>query len=153
MAQRWIIGLGNHTMADDAVGLRIAEAIAQGHPSADYGVDCLPDSGIRLLDFFTTETEKVILIDAMSAGKAPGEFFFFGPDDVNNWKRLANRSTHEGDLLSVIRLGSEMGLPLPRIVIMGIEPREIECRIGLSDLLQSRLSSYVEAAIRETGSK
>jgi hydrogenase maturation protease len=153
MPKRWIVGLGNHSMADDAVGLRIAETIAQEHPSPDYRVDCLPDSGIRLLDFFTAETEKVLLIDAMVSGKRPGDFFLFGPEDVNNWKRLANRSTHEGDILSVLRLGREMGLPLPEIVILGIEPESLEPRMGLSPLLESRLRSYVAAAIGEIGHK
>ncbi len=149
MAKRYIIGLGNYSMADDAVGLKVVEAIAQASPAKGFEVDNLPDSGIRLLDFFTPDTEKILLVDAVISGRNPGEFFFFDARDAQSAKVLSRRTTHEGDILSVLRLGREMGLPVPHMKVLGIEPLKIEPGMELSPLLQSLLPVYVEAAIRE----
>ncbi|MFH1018733.1 MAG: hydrogenase maturation protease, partial [Pseudomonadota bacterium] len=137
MAKKYIIGLGNYSMADDAVGLRVVEAIAQAGLAKEFEVENLSDNGIRLLDFFTPQTEKILLVDAVVSGRNPGEYFFFDARDAQSAKVLSRRTTHEGDILSVLRLGVEMGLPIPPITVMGIEPERMEQGITLSPTLGS----------------
>ena len=144
---RYLIGIGNYAMGDDGVGLRIVERIARQGLATDFEPIDLSGSGYGLLSYFNEETEKILLVDAVLAGRTPGEHFFFGPEDVETRKILSRITTHEGDLLQVIELGKALSYPIPPIQIMGIEPARVEPAMELSPLLAENLGRYVAAAI------
>ncbi|MFH1262936.1 MAG: hydrogenase maturation protease [Pseudomonadota bacterium] len=146
--KRYLVGLGNWTMGDDSIGLRVVEEVVRRNLDRDFEAVLLPDSGLNLIDYFRDDTGMIIIVDAVRAGKKPGEHFLFHPDDVTTQKSLDGISTHEGDVLKVIQLAKELGYRIPEIVILGIEPENI----GVGDLsktIQQRLDEYVRRILSE----
>jgi hydrogenase maturation protease len=146
---RYLIGVGNYSMGDDGVGLRIVERIAQAGLDRGFAVVDLSGSGYDLLTYFQPETERIVLVDAVVTGGAPGSLVGFDPADAASEKILSRMTTHEGDLLQVIELGRSLGMTIPPIRILGIEPLRMEPGMELSPLLEAQLPAYIEAAIRE----
>lgn len=144
---RYLIGVGTYAMGDDGIGLRIVEEIAQRGLAVDFEAIDLSGSGYGLLAYFTEETERIVIVDAVRMGRVPGEHALFAPDDVESRKILAGMSTHEGDLLQVIELGRTLGSPTPPIRILGIEPAVVALGMALSPVLAANLARYVEIAI------
>ncbi len=146
--KRFLVGLGNWTMGDDSVGLRVVERIVEKKLDKAFEAVLLPDSGLNLIDYFTPETEKIVIVDTVRSGKRPGEFVFFRPEDVESRKELPNVSSHEGDILKVIELARQLKYPIPEIVVLGIEPE----RVGPGELtrtIEERLDAYVTAALSQ----
>ncbi|MHB8739959.1 MAG: hypothetical protein ACYC62_02185, partial [Coriobacteriia bacterium] len=62
-------------------------------------------------------------------------------------KTLEGISTPEGDLMKVLELARELGLAIPPITLLGIEPAEIAPEMGLSPTLEQRFEEYVALAV------
>jgi hydrogenase maturation protease len=144
---RYLVGLGNYTAGDDAVGVRVVEHIvANGLERGFVAVD-LSTNALNLVSYLGPHTEAVLVIDATHLGLEPGEYRFFSPDEVETQKELAGLSTHEGDILKVLTLAMSAGYPIPPLAIMGIEPCSMESGIGLSERLARLVPTYAAAAI------
>ena len=76
-----IAGLGNYLLMDDGVGvhaiLEMQQAPPPGAVVAEVGTAVL--SALHLLEW----ADKILAIDAMQAGGAPGTVYAFGVDDVD----------------------------------------------------------------------
>ena len=146
---RYIIGIGHASMSDDGVGLRVAERLAQDGLERGFEAVSLADEGLRLLSYFTAETEKIVLVDAVEMGLAPGDWRVFRPEDVQSVKTTGRLTTHEGDILKVLELGRRLGTPAPPIAILGIQPGSLGPGLELSPALEQRLETYVSVALAE----
>jgi hydrogenase maturation protease len=143
-----VIGIGAYAMGDDSIGLRLAEAIAGRSLDKGFEVASNSHDSLQLLSYFSEDTEKVLLIDCMRSGGKPGDFVVFSPEEVESQKALGRITTHEGDVVKVLQLGRDLGLPLPRIRILGIEPESTEQSLELSKTLESRFEEYLATAVR-----
>jgi len=143
---RYLIGIGTYTSFDDSIGLRVAEAIAEEGLERGFRVVDLGGDLIDLVHYLGADTESVLIVDSARMGKAPGEFAFFTPEQVESRKAVAGFSTHEGDLLGVLGLAAGLGQPVPEVTIMGIEPDVVRPGTSLSETLEKRFREYVEVA-------
>jgi hydrogenase maturation protease len=150
---KYIIGIGNYSMYDDSVGLRIVEYIDANIPERDFEVIDMSDNGLNLFVYLTPETEKIVFVDCISAGGKPGDVITFTPDEVNTKKELAGISTHEGDMLKILALANDMGYVIPPIKFVGIEPESVKLEMSISKTLNDRIPEYTQIAIDELNSK
>ena len=104
---------------------------------------------MKVLTFFTEETEKMLVVDCALMGKAPGEYSVFNVNDVDSRKVTGKISTHEGDILKLIALARECGYPVPEIMVLAIQPESLGMTMNLSETLQKRMPEYVKAALEE----
>jgi hydrogenase maturation protease len=139
---KFILGLGNPSMADDSVGLRLVEEFFENAPNGFESMDMAHDS-MRLLFHCEPTTERIIVVDCVEMGLEPGEFRVFVPEDVESQKDLGYISTHEGDVLKVIELGRQLGYHIPPIQIFGIQPQNVGFGLELSHALQVKYDVYV----------
>ena len=151
MRKRYIIGIGNYRMADDGIGLRIVEHIVRNGWDRGFEAVDIADEGTRLLFYLECETEKIVLIDAVDMGLAAGEYRLFEPKDVDTTKEMRGLSTHEGDALKVIEFARTLGYFIPPLVILGIQPGNLDAGPELSPPLQKRFDTYLETALEEIG--
>ena len=146
-----IIGLGNVLMSDEGIGVRVAQLLHSR-------VDVLPNvevieagtAGMSILHAIAGR-QKVVLVDCAMMKEEPGAMRRFEPGDVISNKTLPGRSLHEGDLLDILELSSQLGESPPVVVIFGVEPLKTGPGEELSPLLASRLSDYVEIILAEIG--
>ena len=148
---RYLVGVGNSSMADDGVGLRIVESIARSGLERGFEAVTIADEGMRLLIYLTEDTEKIVIVDAVDMGLAAGEYRLFKPEDVETEKRTTGLTTHEGDILRVLGLARELGFAVPPITILGIQPQSLGPGQDLSPALGERFDTYVRAAMEEIG--
>jgi hydrogenase maturation protease len=146
---RYLIGLGNYAMGDDGIGLRIVEHIADHRLDTDFEVVEAGNDGMLVLTYFSEETERLVIVDAVKFGGRPGEFTVFSPDEVETRKVTGGISTHEGDILKLIALARQLDQPVPPTRIVAIEPAAMVPDTGLSPALVGRLAEYVDVAVNE----
>jgi hydrogenase maturation protease len=146
---RYLIGLGNYTASDDAVGVHVVEHIvAHGLEHGFHAID-LGANSLNLVAYLVPGTTAIVLVDAADVGLAAGEYRFFAQDDVASQKPLAGISTHEGDALRVLDLARQTEEPVPPLVVMGIQPHSLAPGFELSPPLAARLGDYAAAAIQK----
>ena len=146
-SMRYLLGLGNYTMGDDSIGLRIVEHIIQENLDRDFRAIDLSANAMNLLFYCAEETEKIVIVDAVDMGISPGEFRIFSPEDVDSFKPSTGMTTHESDILKVILMGKNLGYTIPPIQILGIQPETMTSVMELSHLLQSRMEVYISTAL------
>ncbi len=144
---RYLIGFGNYTASDDSIGVRLVEAIAERGLDAGFRALDLATNSLNLLAYLQPDTEAVLIVDSARMGEPPGTVRFFAPADVHGRTPQGGLSTHEGDVLQVLQLAASLGYPVPRILVMGIEPASVEPGIALSPALADRFEEYLAAAV------
>lgn len=152
----YLIGVGNYSMYDDSIGLKIVEYIAENELDTDFQVIDLSANLINLLYYFKPHTRQIIIVDSAKMGLSAGEYRFFSPQAVSSTnsplKQAAALSTHEGDLLSILSFAQELKYSIPVLKVMGIEPLIIKNEFGLSTILEESIPLYSTQLINEFNS-
>ena len=147
--KRYVMGMGNYSKDDDGIGLHVIEYITANNLDDTFEAIEIANDGMKMLTFFTDETDKIVIVDCALMGKEPGHAEVFGVDDVNSVKNTTGITTHEGDILKLVSLAREVGYPVPDIRIVAIEPESLGLDMRLSKTLSDRLESYVELTLSE----
>lgn len=119
-----IIGIGSLLRGDDAVGIRVAEAIEREALPPDVNVAITTAAGLALLDLLTGY-DRALIIDAIQTRQGkPGEVYRLGLDDIP--APLHSFTVHDVSLKSALDIGRKMGLPLPgETVIFAVEVADV----------------------------
>lgn len=143
-----VIGIGNPDRGDDAVGLRVVEALRETSPE---GVELQTVRGdmLALLDRWDG-AETVVLVDAMQAGDAPGTLRRIDALDGDGVAALGSCvSSHAFDLSGAIALAESLGRVPARLVVFGIEAAQLETGAPLSDAVERAVPAAVAAVLEE----
>ncbi len=119
-----ILGLGNPIRGDDGVGNRITQILEREINDPEITVTEANTVGLGLLDFLPGY-ERVIIIDAIQTrkGKAGQVYRLSLPDLATPHYHAA---THNIDLATALELGTELGLALPKeVIIFAIEVADV----------------------------
>jgi len=142
-----IAGIGNIFFADDGFGVEVAGRLVK-HPFpsgvrvADFGIRGF-DLAYALMDGY----ETTILVDAYPGGGAPGTLFVVEPELADfhpSPKHPAVIEPHGMNPINVLRMATNMGGQLKRILIVGCVPATLGPEEG-----QMGLSAPVAAAVDE----
>jgi hydrogenase maturation protease len=120
-----IAGIGNIFLGDDAFGVEVAWRLArrqwpEGVRVVDFGIRGL-DLAYALLDGY----DAVVLVDATARGQPPGTLSVLELDTDNSPEAEGNGpavETHGMDPVKVLRLASQMGASVQRLLLVGCEP-------------------------------
>ncbi len=143
-----VVGVGNLLMKDEGVGIHAVKALQE--------CDLPPD--VRLIDggtspdiiAYTRAGDKLIIVDAARAGGEPGAVYRFRPEDLND-ARADLTSAHQLGVLPNLRLMEMSGALPDEVVIIGVEPAEIDWGTELSERLKARLPEIVRVVLGEIG--
>jgi hydrogenase maturation protease len=142
-----VLGLGNCLIEDEGIGIAAIEYLHK-HYTIDDDVELLDGgtSGMGLLDDLRNR-RQVIVLDAVNAGRAPGDLVVLKNDQVPAFFR-SKVSPHQlalSDVLAVLTLTDEQ----PRdISVIGVQPVSLQTRIGLSQQVKQQLQPMVEQVVR-----
>lgn len=143
-----VLGIGNILLGDEGIGVRVVEALlARFRFPEDVQVVDGGTAGMGLLDLIAGQSH-VIIVDAVINGAAPGSIVRLEGDDVpiGFRQRTSPHSLGLGDVLALLTVLDQAP---QQIVVIGIEPAEMDYRIGLSTVVTSRLDVLVDAVIGE----
>jgi hydrogenase maturation protease len=142
--QHLILGLGNLLLADEGVGVHVAQSLLDlGQPEGtmvlDVGnavIDALPAISVA---------DKVIVVDAMQGGGPPGTVYKITLDDCVDPGPIG--SVHGFDLKSVLHLiNREIA---PEVVVIGVEPERVSWSTELSAAVTDAIPDVITAVTGE----
>lgn len=135
-----IAGIGNLLLRDDGVGVHAVRALRSQVPPgvvvAEIGTAIL--HSLHLLE----TAEKILVIDAMQAGGAPGTIYAGRVEDLE--ETPAAVSMHQIGLTSAFRFLQNHRQP--KIVVLGVEPERIEYGMELTPAVAAVLPRVVAEA-------
>ena len=146
---KYLIGLGNYLMYDDSIGIRIIEHIVDNDLETDFRALDVSGNSLNILTYLSRDTEKIVIVDTALMGEEAGNCRLFTLEEVDSTKPQTGITSHEDDMIQVLRFARDNGYHLPDIVFMGIEPESVRMDYGMSPTLEKRFSNYVETAIEE----
>ncbi len=147
-----VLGCGNILFGDDGFGCALAEYL-QEHFEVPNHV-CLLDagSGVRKLLFTlclsAARPSRILIVDAVDMGRAPGEWFQIDPADIPAVK-LDDFSLHQIPTSNLLReLQQHTGVKV-QVLACQTSPLPDQVRQGLSDPVRRALPLAAEWVARE----
>jgi hydrogenase maturation protease len=138
-----VLGIGNLLLSDEGVGVHVVRALARRELPSGVAV---VEAGTAFLDVLPdiAQADRILLVDAMEGGGAPGTVYRVPFDQCRHPGMLA--SLHGLDLSRVLFMAGNDRKP--EIMVFGIEPARIEWGMELSPAVQHALPA-VEQALYE----
>lgn len=139
-----VAGIGNVFLGDDGFGVALADRLARrelpvGVEVVDYGI-----RGMDLAYALHDGWDAVVLLDATPRGRAPGTLYVIEPD-LGELSPAVD--AHGMDPVMVLGLAQALGGPLPRVLVVGCEPRTV--MRGDEEDVVAEISEPVRAALDE----
>ena len=91
--------------------------------------------GMELLTYMRGMT-KLVLVDAIHGGEAPGTVYEFPHEEMNHYFTEAI-SVHEVGMQDILRIRALQEDPLEDAVVIGVEPESLELGLTLSETTQA----------------
>lgn len=146
-----ILCCGNADRGDDGAGPACADALRMLHTPAK----CLAGDAFSLLDAWTGHP-KVILVDAVLTGAAPGTLHRFeikNGANVEQFERSLSSSSHGFGIAEAFRLGKLTKNIPPEAVVYGIEAVSFEWGAGLSPEVHGAVQRLASALAQEVAAQ
>lgn len=142
-----ILGIGNILLRDEGVGVRVIEMLQQQNiPDVIELVDG-GTSGADLIDILANR-RKVIIVDAVDAGKTPGTVIRFEEDDLENIPNSA-MSLHELGIAETLKMTDALNCRPQEVVFFGIQPKDITPGLELSGEIADVVEVVAEKVLAE----
>ena len=141
-----ILGIGNILLKDDGIGVHIInELLKEDYPQ---NVDIV-DGGTSILDLLDVfvKNDKIIVVDTLKGGHEPGTIYKVTPEEMGSYIK-SNSSLHDVQVLDMLKNANLLGYN-PKVIIIGVEPSEIEYDIGLSNVLKSEFTNLLNIVRQE----
>ena len=142
-----VLGIGNILLRDDGVGVRVIEHLKEHNLPKEAE---LIDGGTATASLFPVfaETDHLIVIDVVKGKMSPGTIYRIGLNDLMPPKR-ASISLHDLGLLEALDMAKKIGKSPKSVVIFGVEPKEINWGMELSQEINGRLPQIERLVIEE----
>ncbi len=113
-----VLCLGNDLLADDALGVAVAERIRELFPGQIDVVET-PESGFNLMDHLLG-SPRLVVIDTVMTGRAePGTIYVLRENEM---RAVPGVSPHYIGLFETLAVGRQLRLPVPEdVVIVAVE--------------------------------
>jgi len=151
-----VLGLGNILLKDEGVGVHIARELQKQDLPGNVEVI---DGGTAGMDILLSQQglDKLVVIDAMRAGKKPGTIYkarlkaaeldkltlIFGQD------RESKISLHQVGLIDALACAEKMNCAPKRIVIISVEAGEVDCGLELTEKVKQRIPEIINTVLEE----
>ena len=142
-----VLGLGNVLHADDGAGVQAIQRLRQdARVPEDVSLVEGGTLGLELLPY-VWDCSRLIVIDAVDVGEAPGTVVRMTGEELNSLP--GNASVHQlgvSDLLVALRVLAQRE---PEVVLLGAQPANTDWSTELSPAMVAAMNSLVEATIAE----
>ena len=143
-----VLGLGNLVMTDDALGSRMVAELEKRYLYPESVT--LLDGGTLGLDLLPRleGVDKLLVIDALQMGAAPGELFRLEGDEVP--RAFANKlSVHQMGLQDLLAVAELQGHLPEKLVVWGAQSASIEMGIEMSPALVAAVEPLIAEIVSE----
>jgi hydrogenase maturation protease len=143
-----VLGVGNIILADEGVGVRVVEALERDYVMPP-GVNVIDagTSGMEMLEDMS-HLDFLLVVDAIAAGKAPGELVQLRGDEVPVFFRR-NLSPHGIGLSDVLASLEFLCAEPKETVILGVQPTSLDLSTELTPAIAARVPELVSQVVDE----
>ena len=141
-----VIGIGNLLLMDEGIGVHTINELEKHDLPGSIEIYDGGTGGFKLIDLMQGAA-RVIFIDAVDTGKAPGSVTIFRAEEVHSIYNKKKYSLHDTDLMEIIKMAEMLGNP-PMIEIVGIQPKIINYGTTLSNELAGSMSNIVNSVLK-----
>ncbi len=146
MKKLLVLGVGNILLMDEGIGVHaVHEFLKEEWPEEVEFID----GGTFTQDMFYLfkEYEKVLVLDVLKGGKAPGTVYLLNEKDLTD-NEEQSLSLHDIDLLDSLAMAELLGNK-PELLVLGIEPEKIDWGMEMTPTLTEIYPRYLAAARKE----
>ncbi|MDI6889351.1 MAG: HyaD/HybD family hydrogenase maturation endopeptidase [Thermodesulfovibrionales bacterium] len=143
----FILGVGNVLLSDEGVGVHVANELMKMDLPSNVTVVEGGTDGFHLLNVIT-EADRLIVVDAVKGGGAPGSIYRFDINEVRNCPAGFKTSVHQIGILEVIDLSGLIG-KTPQTTVIGVEPKSLELGMELSPEIKTKIPRIIELIFEE----
>jgi hydrogenase maturation protease len=145
-----VLGVGKLLLKDEGVGVHVARKLMEMDLPSHVEVLEGGTGGFDLLDEIEGR-KKVIVVDTAKAGKPPGTMYRMTTEDIEKAEK-ARISLHEIDMTDLLNLADLFKIEKPDIVIIGIEPKDMEsASLELSPEIEALVPRVIDLVLKEIG--
>ena len=142
-----ILGIGNVLMGDDAIGLRVIEALRRESVPEEVELLTGECGGLDLVDDLA-HRRKVVVVDAMNIDAAPGTVCrVMRAGLAEDPARVV--SQHEFGLVAALEACRQLKCEPAEVVVIGIQPKEMGFHLGLCPEVEAMIPAAVKAVLKE----
>lgn len=141
-----ILGIGNTILTDEGFGVKVVEYLEKNFTFPDNVA--LIDGGTLGVELtqFITGTKKLLIIDSIDGGKDPGSIFHLVGDQIK--KHFQEKiSAHEVGIQDVLTMLELTGKKIPEVVVIGVQPFNLDAGVDLSPQMKKCLPIIVDKAL------
>jgi hydrogenase maturation protease len=150
MKKTAVIGIGNPLRRDDGIGIILLEKLVEKKDNLSENLEYIDGGtgGMNLLHLLASY-DKVLIIDAVDFKGKPGDYKIFKSNKVISQKQSIDFSTHESDMLKIIKLSKKLDECPDEILIFGIQPKDVSYGQNLSDEIKQVIDLIIKNLEKE----
>ncbi len=143
-----VLGIGNLIMTDDGIGVRVIQLLQERYSFPENLA--IMDGGTLGLDLlhYLDGVKRLLVVDAVATGGPPGTLVRFTGEEINIAFRT-KLSPHQMGLQDLLLVAELQGYAPSEMVLLGIQPEDIEMGVNLTPAVEARLELLVDAALEE----
>jgi hydrogenase maturation protease len=143
-----VVGIGNVLLSDDGIGVWVIRRLLAAYRFAP-DVEILDGGTLGLsLASYLAGTDRLLIVDAVANGAAPGTVVVMHGNEVPATLRAA-LSAHEASLCDLLAALTLLGTMPHAFVAIGVTPAHTEPSLELSPPVRAALASAERAAIEQ----
>ncbi len=137
-----VAGFGNVLRGDDGFGVEVIRRLQESQlPLADVELMEVGTAGIRLAQELLTPYDRLIIVDAMTRGGAPGTVYV---SEVESVEPPGEVDLHLAIPSRALAVAKALGALPGRVFIVGCEPAEVD---ELTTVLTPAVGAAVDTAL------
>ncbi len=151
-----LLGLGNILLKDEGIGVHVVEELQKQRLPGNVEV---MDGGTAGLDVLLSAigVDKLVVIDALRAGKEPGTIYKLKLKAeekerltlIFSQEKQSKISLHQVGLLDALSAAEKINCAPEEVVIIGVEPAEVDCGLELTGQVKQRVPEIIEKVLEE----
>ena len=142
-----VLGVGNILLTDEGLGVHVVEDLKANYTFTPQ--ISLIDGGTMGMELLTymRGMKKILLIDAVNGGEAPGTIYEFPHRELEQYF-TDHISVHEVGMQDILRIRAIQENPLEDAIVIGVEPESLDVGFEPSVPVQKALPEVKERVLR-----
>ena len=144
-AENTVLGIGNTILSDEGFGVRVVEYLQKNFTFPE-NVNLIDGGTLGVeLTHFVTGTQRLLIIDSIDGGVAPGTTFHLRDDEIH--AHFAQKiSAHEVGIQDVLTMLELSGKKIPRVELIGAQPFSLEAGVELTEPMKKLVPIFADKA-------
>ena len=141
-----VLGVGNIILSDEGFGVRVVEYLEKNFTFPE-NVSLIDGGTLGVeLTHFITGTRRLLIVDSIDGGVAPGTTFHLRGDEIH--AHFAQKiSAHEVGIQEVLTILELSGKKIPCVELIGVQPFSLEAGVELTEPMKKFVPMFADKAV------